>query len=102
MRARTATTPAAGAQIVFGDGDEPLHVTKGLQQRIDKGIVDSETGDGFHGIVAFDVDGDEVADGHTFIVGPDGEIPRQAQDNGPTCKGIVNIDVYFEECLASD
>lgn len=96
---KNANNPAAGAQIVFGEGDDPLYITKGLQNRIERGIVDPEDGSGFHGIVAFDIDGDGIADGHTFLVGPDAEIPDQAQMNGPACKGITNIDVYFEECL---
>lgn len=90
--------PAAGAQVVFGADDEIIHATKGLENRIAKGLVDPETGEGYHGIVAFDIDGDGVADAHTYQVTKDGQIPEIAQSNGPTCEGIVNIDVYLEEC----
>jgi len=92
--------PAAGAQIVFGADDEPIFVSKGLQNRISKGLVDPETGEGFHGLIAFDFDGDGVADASTYIgVGPDGEIPLNAQFNGPACRGMTNLGIYFSECV---
>ena len=49
---------AAGVQIVFGEGDAPVWVSSGLQKRIDAGLVDLETGDGFHGLIGIDFDGD--------------------------------------------
>jgi hypothetical protein len=81
--------PLAGAQIVFDEGDEVLHITNGLAKRLEKGLVDPETGAGFHGIIGF-VDDDGNA-GHTYIVTPDGEIPSVAQENGPACRGITNF-----------
>ena len=50
--------PAAGAQIVFGPDEQPIFITQGLLSRIDRGLDDAETGEGFHGIIAFDLDGD--------------------------------------------
>lgn len=89
----------AGAQVVFGPDDEIVSITKGLEKRIEKGIVDPETGEGFHGILAWDEDGDGTADGHTYIVGPEAQIPETAQQNGPDCKGITDIPTYYEQCL---
>ncbi|HET9260411.1 MAG TPA: hypothetical protein VFP42_09830 [Acidimicrobiia bacterium] len=92
--------PAAGAQLVFGSEDEVLYMSKGLQNRIDKGLVDFETGEGFHGLIAFDFDGDGVADASTYIgVGPDGEIPLEAQFAGPACRGMTNLGIYFTQCV---
>jgi len=92
--------PAAGAQIVFGASGEILFMTKGLANRIEQGHIDPETGEGFHGLVAFDIDGDGVADASTYIgVGPDGEIPLEAQFRGPACRGITNLGIYFSQCL---
>lgn len=91
----------AGAQLVLGANDEPIYISKGLQKRIDQGLVDFETGEGFSGIIGFDIDGDGVGDLATWIVGPNGEIPLKAQWNGPVCKGVTNIDLYFEECFGA-
>jgi hypothetical protein len=92
--------PAAGAQIVIGVNGEILLATNGVLARIEQGLVDPNTGDGFRGIVAFDITGDGVADASTwFGVGTDGEIPLVAQLNGPQCKGLTNIGIYFSECL---
>ena len=76
-------------------------ISNGLQQRIDQGIVDGETGEGFHGLIGFDGTGDGVADVSTWIgVGPDGtEIPTNAQENGPACRGLTNLFVYLTTCV---
>jgi hypothetical protein len=93
----------SGAQIVFGPNDEVLFITQGLENRISQGIVDPESGEGFHGIIAFDDDGDGVADASTYIgVGPEGdELPIEAQFRGPACRGITNLGIYFEQCLGA-
>lgn len=89
---------AAGVQIVISD-DGIEWISDGLQRRIDKGLVDLETGEGFHGLIGFDIDGDGVADLSTWIVGPTGEIPDAAQDNGAECEGIVDVEYYFTNCV---
>jgi len=98
---KNANNPAAGAQLVLGADDEVIYISKGLQNRIDQGLVDFDSGEGFHGLIAFDIDGDGVADASTWIVGPDDEIPLNAQENGSPCHGVVNIGYYFENCLAA-
>ena len=91
---------AAGAQVMFGPDDEIVFITKGLQNRVDQGLVDPDTGEGFHGLIAFDFDGDGQADASTWMgVGPDGEIPLEAQFRGPACRGLTNIGIYFEQCV---
>jgi hypothetical protein len=94
-----ASKPAsAGVQVVLGPtGIE--WTTTGLTYRIGQGLVDPDTGEGFHGLVGFDFDGDGVVDFQTYIVGPDDEIPELAQFNGPSCHGITNVEVYFTECV---
>jgi hypothetical protein len=87
----------AGAQVILDANDNPIEFKKGVEKRLEKGLIDPETGEGLHGIIGFDVgDGTIVS---TYIVGPTGEIPPQAQENGPACRGITNIEVYFSECL---
>ena len=89
---------AAGVQIVMDETFSPIWISKGLQQRIDKGLVDLESGEGFHGLMGIDLDGDGAVDVATYFVGPNGEIPQNAQWNGPTCKGIVNFETWLAEC----
>ncbi|HVF32756.1 MAG TPA: hypothetical protein VM933_06955 [Acidimicrobiales bacterium] len=88
---KNAHAPEAGAQLVFGNGDAPISAKTGVLKRIEKGIIDFESGEGFHGQIGVDVDGDGAADFTTFIVGPEGEIPLAAQQNGPDDRGIVNL-----------
>jgi hypothetical protein len=92
----------SGAQLVFGSNDEVLFISRGLENRISQGMVVFESGEGFHGLIAFDVDGDGVADANTWIgVGPEDEIPIEAQFRGPACRGLTNIGVYFEQCVGA-
>ena len=89
---------AAGVQLVIG----PTGIawtTPGLAKRFANGLVDPNTGEGFHGLIGFDFNGDGVVDFSTYIVGPDDEIPLLAQFNGPACHGITNIGVYMSECV---
>jgi hypothetical protein len=93
---------SAGAQLVFGTGGQILYMTPGLASRIERGIVNGDTGEGFHGLVAVDFDGDGVADVSTWLgVGPDGEIPLNAQLRGPACRGLTNIGLYLTQCVGS-
>jgi len=92
--------PAAGTQVVFGPNDEIVWLSRGLERRIEQGIVNPESGDGFHGLLGFDFDGDGVVDASTYIgVGPDGEIPLEAQFAGPACRGMSNLGIFFTQCL---
>lgn len=88
----------AGAQVIIGPDDQIEWATAGVWQRIDRGLIDPDTGEGFSGLIGFDFEGDGVADLFTYIVGPDGEIPAAAQWNGATCHGVINIGTWFEEC----
>jgi hypothetical protein len=94
--------PAAGAQVVIGQDGSILFITEGLAIRLAAGIVDPDTGAGFHGLIAFDETGDGIADYSTWIdVGPDGEVPLVAQLSGPACRGLTNLFLYFTECQGS-
>ena len=77
--------------------DTPLG---GLQNRVNQGLVDLETGEGFSGLIAFDDNGDGVADGFTWIVTPDGEIPLQAQWRGSVCHDVINFETAVTTCAA--
>ena len=93
--------PSAGAQVIIGPGDEIVWVTPGLARRLERGLI-GPNGEGFHGIIAFDFDGDGHADASTYVgVGPDGEIPLTAQLAGPACRGMTNLGIVFEQCLGS-
>lgn len=90
---------AAGVQVVVdGATGEIVWTTVGLANRLDRGLVGPD-GEGFHGLVGIDFDGDTVADIATFIVGPGSEIPRTAQDSGDPCRGITNIETFFTVCV---
>ena len=92
--------PDAGAQAIisFVTGEVEV-LTEGLQRRIDQGLVDPATGEGFHGLIGFDFNGDGIVDATSYIVGPDDHIPELAQFNGPACHGVTNIGVFFSECV---
>jgi hypothetical protein len=91
---------SAGVQVVVDlTTGEVVWSTPGLANRFAQGLVDPATGEGFHGLIGFDFNGDGIVDVSTFIVGPEDEIPDIAQTNGPACSGITNIGTYFTECL---
>ena len=93
--------PAAGVQAVIDINTNAIvWISDGLQHRIDQGIVNPVTGEGFHGLLGFDFNSDAVADLTTFIVGPNAEIPDQAQFNGAACHGIVSIETFFTQCVS--
>jgi hypothetical protein len=91
---------AAGVQVVIdGNTGAIVWISTGLQQRIDQGLVNPATGEGFHGLLGFDFDGDAVADLSTFIVGPNFALPEQAQLNGAACHGVISIEAFFTQCV---
>jgi hypothetical protein len=92
---------AAGAQaLIDGNTGEILWTTEGLANRLAQGVVDPDTAEGFHGLVAFDMTNDGIADYSTWInVGPDGEVPLVAQLSGPACRGLTNLFLYFTVCV---
>jgi hypothetical protein len=91
----------AGAQIIIDLTDGSIDATPGVLRRIDQGLIDLNTGEGFHGIIGLDTNGDGDADVSTwFGVGPEGdELPENAQLNGPPCQGITNIGIYLTQCV---
>ena len=95
--------PAAGAQVLHrATTGEIVWMTEGLANRLAQGLIDPGSGEGFHGLIAFDIDGDGIADFSTWIgVGPDGEVPLVAQLSGPACRGLTNLFLYFTVCLGS-
>jgi hypothetical protein len=95
--------PAAGAQaLIDANTGEVIWMTEGLATRLAMGVVDPNTAEGFHGLIAFDATGDGIADFSTWIgVGPDGEIPLVAQLSGPACRGLTNLFLYFTVCVGS-
>jgi hypothetical protein len=91
----------AGVQAILDvTTGEVVWTTTGLASRLQRGLIGAD-GEGFHGLVGLDFDGDGDVDASTWIgVGPDGnEIPVGAQLNGPACRGLTSIFVYFSECL---
>jgi hypothetical protein len=94
---------AAGAQaLIDGNTGEIIWMTEGLAARLAQGVIDPNTSEGFHGLVAFDYSDDGIADFSTWInVGPDGEIPLVAQLSGPACRGLTNLFLYFTVCTGS-
>jgi hypothetical protein len=95
--------PAAGAQaLIDTTTGEIIWTTEGLANRVARGVVDPESTEGFHGLIAFDVNSDGIADFSTWIdVGPDGEVPLVAQLSGPACRGLTNLFLYFTLCQGS-
>lgn len=91
---------AAGAQALLdATTGELVWMTEGLANRLAQGLIDPGSSEGFHGLVAFDTNGDSTADFSTWIdVGPDGEVPLVAQLSGPACRGLTNLFLYFTVC----
>ena len=93
---------AAGTQVVINTLTGEIEwVSLGVAARLANGIIDEE-GTGLHGLIGLDFDGDGVVDVSTwFGVGPSGfEIAEPALLNGPACRGVTSIGLYFSECLA--
>jgi hypothetical protein len=93
---------AAGVQVVIdANTGEIVWISNGLQHRVDKGLVNPDTGEGFSGLLGLDFNGDAVADISTYIVGPNFAIPEQAQLNGAACHGVISIEAFFTQCVTS-
>ena len=91
---------AAGVQVVIdGNTGAIVWISNGLQHRIDQGLVNPDTGEGFSGLLGFDFDGDGATDLSTFIVGPTFALPEQAQLNGAACHGVISIEAFFTQCV---
>ena len=86
-------SPDAGIQVLIdATTGEVVWASKGVVKRFEIGQIDPETGEGFHGLVGIDFDGDGSADASVYSgVGPDGSLPDGAVFNGPTCRGITAI-----------
>jgi hypothetical protein len=82
--------PDAGVQVAFDEDDNIAFASDGVMKRVEHGLIDPDSGEGFHGLIGFvDEEGEIVAS--TFIVTPEGEIPVIAQDSGSSDHGIVNV-----------
>ena len=98
---KDAHNPGAGVQGIFDTNTGTFEwLSTGLQQRVDSGLVDLNTGAGFHGLIGLDFNSDGVADVVTYLVGPASELPQTAQNNGSPCHGVTSLDTYFTQCLA--
>jgi hypothetical protein len=97
-----ADTNDQGLQVVIDTATgEPSYLSPGVQRRIDKGLIDVTTGEGFHGPTGLDFDGDGAADAVTFQVTPWNALPGPALVNNASCHGIVDIYTYLFTCLSA-
>jgi hypothetical protein len=87
--------PSKGVQVVLDVSGAEASIESanpGVVNRVNNGIIDPETGEGFHGLIGLDFDGDQTVDVMTYQVGPDGDaLPETAIDNGSPDHGIVGI-----------
>ena len=91
--------PGAGAQVIFNDVTGAMtFANPGIEKRLMSGATTEDT---FRGLIGFDFDGDGVVDGTTWIVGKNGEIPRQAQLAGAECHGVIDFEAWFA-CMEAE
>src|SRR5262245_13595393 len=84
--------PSKGVQVIINDTDGSIEwANAGVQNRVARGKIDPDSGEGFHGHVGIDGDGDGKVDVVTYIVGPGGALPDTAVNNGSPDHGIVDI-----------
>jgi hypothetical protein len=85
--------PSKGVQVVINATDGSIEsANAGVVNRIGQGLIDPATGEGFHGHVGLDFDGDGTVDVMTYIVGPEGDaLPETAINNGSPDHGIVGL-----------
>jgi hypothetical protein len=100
MNASKPDQSAGDLAIIDGNTGEPIWISEGLEQRLEQGLI-GEDGSGLHGLIGLDYTGDDVVDVSTWIgVGPEGfEIAEPALLNGPACRGLTSIGLYFTECV---
>jgi hypothetical protein len=91
---RDSRDPSKGVQVVINGTDGSIEsANAGVENRIAQGLIDPATGEGFHGLVGLDLNGDNTVDVMTYLVGPDGDaIPETAIQNGSPDHGIVGIE----------
>ena len=89
--------PSKGVQVVINATDGSIEsANAGVRNRIANGLIDPATGEGFHGLMGLDFDGDNTVDAMTYFVGPEGDaLPETAIQNGSPDHGIVDIAVAF-------
>ena len=89
--------PSKGVQVIINGTDGSIEwANTGVVNRVGQGLIDPATGEGFHGIVGLDFDGDGTVDAVTYIVGPEGDaLPDTAIANGSPDHGIVGLDTLF-------
>src|SRR5207244_2586149 len=93
---KDAHAPGAGGQLIIDTNSGNIEwASAGVQQRIAQGLIDPNTGAGFHGLIGLDFNSDGVVDATTYIVGPNGALPETAQNNGSPCHGVTSLDTYF-------
>lgn len=89
---KDAKNPGAGAQVVIdANTDEIVSASRGVQKRVEKGLIDPDSGEGYHGLVGLDFDGDGQADRSTYIVTPNSVLPDTAIENGTPDHGINSL-----------
>ncbi len=91
--------PSKGVQVIIDLTTEEGAIewaNPGVLNRLDNGVIDPATGEGFRGLVGLDFDGDGTVDAMTYLVGPEGDaLPETAIGNGSPDHGIVPIEVLF-------
>jgi hypothetical protein len=93
---RDAHDPSKGVQVVINATDGSIEwANAGVQNRIAHGHIDPATGEGFHGLMGLDFDGDNTVDAMTYLVGPNNSLPETAIQNGSPDHGIVDIGAAF-------
>jgi hypothetical protein len=100
MNASKPDQSAGDLVAIDASTGEILWISQGLERRLEQGLI-GEDGSGLHGLIGLDLTGDGVVDVSTWIgVGPDGtEIAEPALLNGPACRGLTSIGIYFTECV---
>jgi hypothetical protein len=91
--------PSKGVQVIINAQDGSIEwANTGVLNRVGQGLIDPATGEGFHGIIGLDFDGDGTVDAMTYSVGPEGDaLPDTAITNGSPDHGIVGLDTLFPQ-----